>query len=312
MNNLLKGLQDFNIMDVIRQRYIRSQEKKGVDFKTPVNYWINKKDDLQLLANKIENKKITYPSYFTELIHIYQNGHLNWNQAFESNAHMQCSAMMSVKDILESNSHINSEETEIEYLSPPQAYEIYKEHIIDSIINVIEEKNNNKSDVKYITDLGCGTAELTSLLAKRFQYSTISAVDLSPNYLSIATYNYEMLTNLQFIHANMENVTLENEQDVVIICYAFHEMPVNAIRNTIQNANKMLKTDGRIIIIDMNPEKLPTFPSFIDISEPHLKPYRSVNFTHMLRNSRFTNITEQHLHQTSYLFTATKMKDYEL
>ena len=45
----------------------------------------------------------------------------------------------------------------------------------------------------------------------------------------------------------------------------------SAIFNTIYNAFNLL------IIIDMNPQLLPPYPAFIDISEPHLEQYSSVN-----------------------------------
>jgi hypothetical protein len=56
----------------------------------------------------------------------------------------------------------------------------------------------------------------------------------------------------------------------------------------------------------MDSEKLPKFPSFIDISEPHLKKYRNVRILDMLSNATFIKYQRKHLHQMSSLFVGTK------
>ena len=53
----------------------------------------------------------------------------------------------------------------------------------------------------------------------------------------------------------------------------------------------------------MNPELLPVFPLFIDISEPHLKKYRILN---SLSSIGFKECNSRHLHNITCIFSAKK------
>jgi ubiquinone/menaquinone biosynthesis C-methylase UbiE len=280
------------LLNVLSDKYIKSQSKKGIRFHETKQFWLSKKSKLIYNKRLIENNSMKYPEYFTAPIHTYNNGHLNWNQAFQSSCHMEGSALMSVKDIKNDQSFT---------CSPEEAYSIYKTHIFDNIKAELEDINPNE-----IVDLGCGTGENTEMLALNYPNAFVTGLDLSPYYLSIGMYKYSDL-NIQWIHANMEFTELaENSIDVVIICYAFHEMLPEAIQGTINEAHRILKKNGKIIIIDMDSEKLPKFPSFIDISEPHLKKYRNVRILDMLSNATFIKYQRKHLHQMSSLFVGTK------
>lgn len=162
-----------------------------------------------------------------------------------------------------------------------------------------------------MTDFGCGTGELTPLLLERLPNARIRGVDLSPNYLSMAEYKRDALglvgDRVEYLHGNVESVDLDQLQDVVLMCYAFHEMPVAAIRNTLSNALRWLRPDGgQVVVVDMNPKKLPRYPAFIDLSEPHLREYRTVSFSNLLVEAGFVDVSSTHLHNTSYLFSARK------
>lgn len=277
----------------IQKQYIKSLEKKGIKFIQTSKYWQDRKTKLSTLVDVIENKDIRYPKYFTKPIHAYENGHLNWEHAFHSKCHMQASAIMSIKDIVQDSTNT----------TPIEAYEIYKDHIISNI-----EKTIINPNIQSIVDLGCGTGELTYKLAEKYKSCEIYAVDLSPYYLSIALHN-KIHENITYHHDNIENVNItNNSQDVVTICYVFHEMTISAIKNTLRNAYRLLKYDGQIIIIDMNPETIPSYPSFIDFSEPHLKEYRNVDMLDYLKQSSFENCSERHLHKNSYIFIGYKLK----
>ena len=78
------------------------------------------------------------------------------------------------------------------------------------------------------------------MLAEHFEY--ISGIDLSPNYQSIASLNYN-LTNIQWIHANIEFTYLDSEFYIVVICFAFHEMIPSAIDNTLNEAYRKKKRE---------------------------------------------------------------------
>lgn len=286
---------------IIRENYVKLLEKRGVDFKTKRVYWKSRQGELTKIAKRLTNSSIFYPGYFTENIHTYEGGHLNLDQAYESAGHMEASALTSLADILGTRT---TECKPIHDYTPSEAYDTYKAHIVR---NICESLAMDPKSVRTLTDLGCGTGELTTLMASEFSDSEIVGVDLSPNYLSQAVYK-SFDGNVTYVHDNMENVELDCLQDVITVCYAFHEMPVTAIKNTLRNAYKLLQPDGgQLIVVDMNPEKLPKYPAFIDLSEPHLREYRTVSITQLLVDTGFKDVTELYLHGTSYLFSGSRV-----
>jgi ubiquinone/menaquinone biosynthesis C-methylase UbiE len=277
-------------MNILTKQYIKAQERKGIQFSKARAFWKAKRKVLDVKKAKYENKTIVYPDYFTDKIHTYKDGHLNWDHAYQTHCHMQGSALMSMKDIMGTTK-----------FTPEEAYVHYKNYILKNIMSVFPK------DIKYLADLGCGTCETTSLLANKFSDSYIAGIDLSPNYLSIADYNYSNLPNTQLFHANMEDVPFEsNFFDAVTICYAFHEMIPMAIENSLLEAKRILKPHGTLVILDMDPEKLPKYPDFIDFSEPHLQNYRSVKILQLLNYFGYINCNKRDLHNYSSMFYAQK------
>lgn len=306
---------------IMREAYVKTLENRGIDFKTRRVYWKSRQEQLTMIANKIRNPFIVYPSYFTDAIHGYERGHLCMDQAYESTCHMEASALMSLADILTQRIHfkhdgddgdgdkgISNEKSKksIDDYDPSEAYDLYKAHIVQCIY---ESLGDDKKNIKHLTDFGCGVGELTTLIAHELSSdSTVIGVDLSPNYLSQAIYMSSLYGNVMYVHDNIETVELGCLQDVITVCYAFHEMPVRAIENTLQNAYRWLRRDGgRLIVVDMNPEKLPKYPAFIDLSEPHLREYRTVSIAQLLMEIGFQDINERYLHGTSYLFTGSRL-----
>lgn len=269
------------------QKYINAQIKKRLRFDKAVKYWSSKRTILEKKSTAIANKDLKYQSYFTSSIHTYEKGHLNWKQAL---CHIQASGLMCIKDIMNDKSFKYTPE------------ETYKFHIVNNISLQLKSMK-----IENIADFGCGTGDLTHLLAVEYPNAYIVGLDLSPNYLSIAQYKYnDYLIN--WIHANMEFSSLETDMyDTVIICYAFHEMVPDAIVGSINEAYRILRNKGKIIIVDMDPEKLPLYPSFIDTCEPHLKQYRKVRILELLCNSGFINYERINLHKMSSLFVGTKV-----
>tara|TARA_B110000977_G_scaffold191571_1_gene263898 strand:+ start:16895 stop:17767 length:873 start_codon:yes stop_codon:yes gene_type:complete len=289
MNRIWKNKE---LLKVLNERHIKAQNKKGIKYDEAKAYWSGLKTSLIKKKRKIENQNIAYPSYFTSPIHTYENGHLNWDQAFQITCHMEESALKSVEDITGDPAF---------QCNPSEAYAIYKTHIVDNIKAAIGDHI-----VHDIADLGCGTGETTHLLALNYPDAYIAGIDLSPNYLTIGMTKFSDST-IQWIHANMEYTELSSETfDVVVICFAFHEMIPEAIIGTIEEAYRLMRKTGKIVIVDMDSELLPPFPSFLDITEPHLKSYRDVRLLDILCNTGFIKFEQKKLHQLTSLFVGTK------
>jgi len=295
-------------MRMFRDEYIKTCEKRGVDFKSKRAYWTPKKVVLERIAERLNNKEVCYPKYFIDDIHMYENGNLSWEHAFDTKCYMEMTALVSLRYIAYKMDNGNEEMAKnilINEYTPNEAYEIYKRHLI---WNICHNLRKDGSELERIADFGCGTGEFTSMLGSCLRGTKIVGVDLSPMYLSIAEYKNSE-SNVKYKHDNIEDVVLEEKQDVIVICYVFHEMPVDSIRNTIRNAYKQLKKGGQLIVVDINPyifDKYQKHMVIYDISEPYLRGYMDVKIKELLDEIGFEEISEKHLHMKSYLSTGLK------
>lgn len=114
---------------------------------------------------------------------------------------------------------------------------IADKEIIDAILNNAEVKENIN-----ILDVGCGTGVLFPYYLER-NVKSITAVDLSPEMVKIAKNKFPQAN---VICGDAENITFDNQFDVIMIYNAFPHFPnPNAL---IENLSNALKTGGRLSI----------------------------------------------------------------
>ena len=107
--------------------------------------------------------------------------------------------------------------------------------------------------------------------------------------------------NLNFIHANAEDIPIDNEtQDLVTAQFLFHEVPQEPSLNIINQAYRVLRPGGTIAIIDLDPERLLTglnnniFRKWaFEITEPHIKEYYQTDISELLKEAQFTKIEKK-------------------
>lgn len=100
----------------------------------------------------------------------------------------------------------------------------------------------------------------------------------------------------------MEDNDFENESfDLVSICLVFHEMPRSAILSVLKSAWRVLRPNGVICIMEMDPEST----HFVNIAsnpfalagfkstEPWVMEYISTNLEQELENTGFENINKR-------------------
>ena len=267
----------------MRGAYTRMLELKGVRVGEAVRYWQGQRPALERARARVARSGVRYPSYFTTSIHTYEGGHLSWEQAYESTCHMQMSAMLC--------------DVEMKECTPEETYAAYRRHIVENV------KDHLGPGMRRVVDLGCGTGQVTKMLSN--EYDEVVGVDLSPPYLSVASLRFP---DLQLVHANAEGTGMVGGGfDGCTLLYVLHEMPAEAISNTLREAYRLLKEDGgRLVVIDMDPEALPAHPSFIDLSEPHLRAYRAVSMMDEMHKAGFRVVHRRHLHNMSSMWIGIK------
>ncbi len=116
-------------------------------------------------------------------------------------------------------------------------------------INNCNIKNND-----IILDLACGTGDLTKIMIETRKNIQIVLADINKNMLSFCKkrlYNLGYIKNLNFVQANAENLPFKkNTFNKVIIGFGLRNF--NNIEKSIKCINKILKKNGKLIILEFS------------------------------------------------------------
>jgi malonyl-CoA O-methyltransferase len=82
-------------------------------------------------------------------------------------------------------------------------------------IDILKKNCQNNSFIPTsILELGCGTGQLTSLLCEAFPFTQITAIDIAPAMIDIAS--SKNLHNVEFQVSGVENFTSRHKYDIII------------------------------------------------------------------------------------------------
>jgi ubiquinone/menaquinone biosynthesis C-methylase UbiE len=175
-----------------------------------------------------------------------------------------------------------------------------------ALIPLVEYANKNKGTLGRplrILEIGCGTGRFLTFARDNLPLDTeFTAVDLSPFYLEktrendeqwmsirkrmISNNNDENMNNIhtikpvRVVQANGEKLPFGDEDfDVVICMYMFHEIPRYARANVSAEMARVVKSQGGTVIftdsvqIGDRPNQDKTLGNFQDMNEPFYKDY---------------------------------------
>lgn len=109
-----------------------------------------------------------------------------------------------------------------------------------------------------ILDMCCGIGGVTFVISgKAGQDSDVVGMDLSPGQIEIARKNNH-LSNARFIEGDVTSTGFKDGYfDKVFITHALHEMPREIRLKVLSEAKRILKENGKVIILDLdNPENM--------------------------------------------------------
>lgn len=147
-----------------------------------------------------------------------------------------------------------------------------------------------------ILELAAGTGEISEAVLKAYPQHQLTITDLSVPYLEIAK------KRLRNFNPNIQQAMAEKlpfadaSQDVIFSVFLFHEIPSEVRTKAIQEAMRVLKPKGRLIILDsIQRDEVPEyawalrqFP--IDYHEPFYKSYTEWDIKSSLEGAGFQNI----------------------
>lgn len=119
-----------------------------------------------------------------------------------------------------------------------------------------------KPEAQKVVDIGCGFGKSTRPLASKYPNAEIIGVDLSAPGLRLAHAEAEDAgVAISFVNADGRNTGIESEScDVVTGTMVLHEMPSDAIKETIKEAARLLSPGGELCFLEF----MPTGDSFRD------------------------------------------------
>lgn len=269
-----------NFKNVARNWFITRAEKKGINWNNMVKENKLNDNNLQKIFDKIENKELMYPEYYTLPFHGYDTGNLNWDAAYEGEA-----ATLSMAVNYWNNIDPLTTEKWLRY----------------NITNNLKQYINNKK-VNNILDIGCSVGISTEYIYNSFKNcKNITGLDLSPYFISVAIdrANKNKLP-INYIHRNAENTKLKkNSFDLIICNFILHEVPLEPTRNIFKELYSLLNNNGVLAVVDLNPERVQdnlivsNFRKWaFEVTEPHIYQYYKTNMTKEFINIGLTNINK--------------------
>lgn len=283
LNNSWKQTSKF-LKKQARDWFIQRAEKNGVKWNELKRQYSspNVGITLNLMKNELENKTLEYPEYFLKPFHGYDEGNMNWIAAKEGDGATISMSVNYWKD------------------TSPQDCELWlRGNYTNTIKRYITDYELENQNTKYILDIGSSFGIGTEFLKKYFEKSNVSGLDLSPYFVAISKYRTNINNNnITYIHANAEEIPLpSNSVDIITAQFLFHEVPTEPTRKIVKEVYRVLKNDGILSVIDLDPQNLRdtleinVFRKWaFEVTEPHIYEYYKSNMTDILFENGFKNI----------------------
>ncbi|MGB3639691.1 MAG: class I SAM-dependent methyltransferase [Rivularia sp. (in: cyanobacteria)] len=256
-----------------RQMMIKRAERIGVPWKKQVEEM--KTVDWESEIKKVENPNVSYPDYYLDSFHAYEEGNLGWKPALELEV-----ASLTVHSTLFNKAGDKTGDSKLRA----------------SYHNVIKPEIPTPQD---ILDLACGVGLSTFALQEIYPQAKITGLDLSPYFLSVANHNSQQhQANIDWIHAAGESTGLADDSfDLVSIFLTCHELPQSATRKIFTEVKRVLRPNGHLAIMDMNPQseiyqKMPPYVfTLLKSTEPCLDEYFTLDIKQALIDAGFQTPT---------------------
>lgn len=266
-----------------RQMIIKRAEKIGVPWTKTVQEL--RSQDWSTHLNIVQNPHLTYPDYYCCSFHAYEKGNLSWDAALE----VEVAAYTVHARIWQDAGKEGDPRLRSSY------HDILKSQISDQPRDIL--------------DVGCGVGLSSFTLQAVYPQAKITGLDLSPYFLAVAHYNSQQRnTDINWVHAAAETTGLPDKSfDLVSIFLVCHELPQSVTKQIFREARRLLRPNGHLAIMDMNPQseiyaKMPPYIlTLLKSTEPYLDQYFTLDIAQALVEAGFkapTITSNTHRHRT--------------
>ncbi len=264
----IKPLADF-AKQKARNMMIKRAEKIGVPWRQTVQELRSR--DWEPDLKRVTNPQLTYPDYYLRSFHAYDSGNLSWQAAFEVEV-----AAYAVHATIWPNAGAEGD---------TRLRQTYHDILKAQIVEAPED----------IVDLGCSVGMSSLALQAAYPQARVTGVDLSPYFLAVAERNSQQRqASIDWVHAAAEATGLPSAGfDLVSIFLVCHELPQSATRQILREARRLLRPNGYLGIMDMNPKseaygKMPPYIfTLLKSTEPYLDEYFTLDMERAIVEAGF-------------------------
>lgn len=277
-SNLINGILSIKPLATLakhqaRKMIIKRAEKIGVPWREEVKTL--QTIDWTPRLQTIQNPNITYPAYYLQPFHAYDQGDLCWEAALEAEV-----AAKAVHAQLWKDAGAKGDE---------RLRQTYHQILLEQLTLVPQD----------ILDVGCSIGMSTFALQDTYPNATVTGLDLSPYFLAVAGYRAEQRQSQQktpnsWIHARAEETGLPGASfDLVSLFLICHELPQPATHQIFREARRILRPQGHLAIMDMNPQSkvYETMPPYVftllKSTEPCMDEYFNLDMAQALIDAGF-------------------------
>ena len=282
-----------------RDWFIDRAEKSGIPW-NDLSASYQESETFNILRSNMKQLKnaciIDYPRYYIKPFHGYECGNLNWQAAFEGEAatlniaagYWPCAGL----DEAQLWMRKNTTQTIRDYFT---AYNFENMFFAPNGTSYI--------DPKTALDIGCSIGISTEWLHREFPTTSVSGLDLSPYFLSVAKFRASKYNqNIQYVHENAEVMSFDDNSFSLVTCnYLFHEVPTDATQTILREIYRITEDKGVIAVVDLEPDVLrekensfltPFRRWMFEITEPHIYSYYQNDMKELLNEAGFKNIVK--------------------
>lgn len=256
-----------------REMMIKRAEKIGVHWREEAQALLARNWDAEMQS--VQNPNLSYPKYYLTSFHAYEQGNMSWEAATEVGvAARAVHAGIWPEAGAEGDAKLR------------QSYhDILKEQIVSEPLDIL--------------DLGCSVGMSSFAMQNTYPQAKITGVDLSPYFLAVAQYQSQQQNRkINWVHAAAESTGLPSASfDLVSIFLVCHELPQSATMQIFREAMRLLRPNGYLAMMDMNPQseiyaKMPPYIlTLLKSTEPYLDQYFSLDISAALVEAGFATPT---------------------
>lgn len=260
------------LMSTGRQKIINDAKRIGVDWPSDVeSLQALIPEELEPLRQRLD-ANLNLPEYYCAQFHAYPQGNLGWLPALE--------AEVSSRTV--HARHNNTAPLEGDATLRGNAVKIFSSrwHSI------------NTAPPTAVLDIGTSVGLSAAYIKSEWPNARVVGVDPSAEMLAVGAMRRP---NVEYLHALGESLPNEfsGQFDIVSVQLVIHEMPDAPMREILDEAMRVLRPGGMMVVMDVDPSTITAPAPFVVLfrsTEPFFDDHASRNVQHEIRNAGFSDL----------------------